>query len=110
MRVNHRRTHISMTQQLLDRPDVITLLQQVGCKSAAEYGTWPAYQFRPEALLPSSPVALRFHADGACGGPRFPDRRSRWSPETPTASPPTGQSLVTCDRTRPAMRPTPTTP
>ena len=32
MGVNHRRAHILVAQQLLDRPNVIPILQQVGSK------------------------------------------------------------------------------
>ncbi len=36
MRVDHRRRHIAVTEQLLDRPDVVTALEQVRRKRVAE--------------------------------------------------------------------------
>jgi len=33
MRIDHRCAHIFVTQQFLDRPDVITIFQQVGGKA-----------------------------------------------------------------------------
>ena len=36
MRVDHRRAHISVPQQFLDRPNIIPVLQQVGRKGVAQ--------------------------------------------------------------------------
>ena len=36
MRVDHRGTHVLVTQQLLNRPSIIPVLQQVGCKGVAQ--------------------------------------------------------------------------
>ena len=36
MSVNRRRTHILVAQQLLDRPNIMPVLQQVGCKGMAK--------------------------------------------------------------------------
>src|SRR5688572_25936811 len=36
MRVNHRRSDVAVTQQLLHGPDVVAALDQVGCKGVPE--------------------------------------------------------------------------
>ncbi len=36
MRVNHRRTHVCVPEQLLDGPDVVAVRQQMRCKSVPE--------------------------------------------------------------------------
>ena len=73
MRVNHRRLHVHMPQQVLHRADVIALLKQVRGEGMTKgVGRGPFRDARPQHRLPDRPLHHRFVKMMAIGDAGFP--------------------------------------
>ena len=88
MRVNHGRRHVAMTEQFLDRPNVVPAFQEMRGEAVTKRMArgWTRDACAPEPHH-SRHAVRRIRASGAADARASRHRRRSGSPETPTATP-----------------------